>query len=61
VEIGAAAAEFDCGFQDYDGRGAIDIVVTIDQDSFFALNSRIETIDSRFHSSHQVWRVKVGE
>ena len=50
VKVGRAAAQFDGGFEDDDGGGAIDIVVAVDQDAFLALNRRLEAIDGGFHA-----------
>ena len=38
VEVGGAATELNCGFEDYDRGRAVDVVVAVNQDAFFALD-----------------------
>ena len=52
VEVGGAAAQFNSGFEDDDGRGAIDVVIAVDQDAFFALDGGVEAVYGGFHAGH---------
>ena len=61
MEVGRAPAEFNRGFKNHDGGGAVDVVITVDQNVFLALDGRIEPVDGSFHSGHQVGRVQMGE
>ena len=56
VEIRRASAEFDRGFQDHDGGGAIDVVVAIDENSLFAFDGalRVGRLPYSFPSSTKV-------
>ena len=60
VEVRRSATELDRSLQDDDRHGAVDVVVAIDQDGFFAFNGGIETIDSGAQAGHLFWRVKMG-
>ena len=61
VEVGCAAAKLDRGLQDNDGHGAVDVVVAVDQDGFFAFDGGVEAVDRSGESSHSSRIVKMGE
>ena len=52
VEVGSAAAKFNRCFQDDDRGSAVDVVVAVDENSLFALDRGLQTIDSGFHPGH---------
>src|SRR5947209_876692 len=59
VELGSAAAQFNRGLQNNDGGGPVDVIVTVDENSFLPLDSSIQTVDSGFHAAHQVRGVQM--
>src|SRR5262245_57597057 len=42
-------------------RSTVHIVITIDEDLFFPVDSRFDTLDSLFHVAHELWSVQVLE
>ena len=61
VELRGAAAEFDHGFQDDDGGGAVDVVVAVDEDVFFLGDGGLQALDGGLHAEHQVRRMQMRE
>src|SRR5437867_1840084 len=61
VKIRCAAAKFNRSFENYDGGGAVNVVIAVNEDSLLALDCGVEPIHGRFHSSHQIWRMQLGE
>src|SRR5271170_2562241 len=61
VELGSTAAKFDRRFQNDDGGGAVDVIVAIDENAFFALDGGVDAINGSFHAQHQIGRMKLSE
>ncbi len=59
VVLDLAAAELERGLQDDDGRGAVDVVVAIDEDGFAAFDGSLQALDGRAQTGHQVGRVEI--
>src|ERR1700682_1345017 len=53
MEVGSTAAEFDGGLENDNRCGAVNIVVAVNQDAFFALNGRFQSINCGLHAGHQ--------
>ena len=52
VEVGGAAAEFNCGLQNNDRHGAICVVVAVDEHGFFTLDGGIDAINRGAQARH---------
>ena len=61
VKIGSASAEFDGSFQDDDRHGAIDVVIAVDEDGFFGLDSCVEAVDGGAQAQHILGCVQMIE
>ena len=61
VEIGRAAAQFDRSLQNDDCHGAVDVIVAVDQDGFFAFDGGVDAIDGGAQAGHPFRSVKMGE
>src|SRR6185437_8359065 len=61
VKIGCSSAQLNRGFKNYDGRGAVHVVVAIDQNSFLALDCSFNAVERYFHSGQQIRRMEIGE
>src|SRR5581483_5336662 len=61
MEISHATAEFDGCLQDYYSRGAIHIVVAINQDLLTVDNGSVQTFDGFAHAQHEIWRAKLRQ
>src|SRR5580700_2566880 len=61
VEVGSAAAQLDCSLEDDDGSGAVHVIITVDEDAFFAFDGGVDAVNSSLHARHEVGRVKMGE
>ena len=61
VEVGGAAAEFDGGFQNDDGHGAVDVVVAVDENGIFAFDGGVDAIDGGAQTGHLLGCVKMGD
>ena len=54
MEIGSAPTKFYRRLQNHDGGGAIDVVIAVDEDAFFALDGSIKAVDGSSHTVHQI-------
>ena len=61
VEVGAAAAQLDRGFQNDDGGGAVHVVVAVDEDLLAVGDGAAQALGGLVHAEHQVRRVQVIE
>ena len=61
MEVRNASAKFYCGFENYDGGGAIHVVVAIDQNWLFTLDGRFDAFNCCFHATHQIRRMQLGK
>ncbi len=61
VEVGGSAAEFDCSLKNDDGHGAIDVIVSVDQDRIFAFDGRVDTADGAAQAGHVLGQMEVRE
>jgi hypothetical protein len=59
MEISSASAQLNCRFQNYDSSGTVHVVVAVNEDSLFALDRCIQTLDRGFHAGHQIRRVEM--
>ena len=59
VEVGGAAAEFNCGLQDNDRHGAVHVVVAVDEDGLFALDRGIDAVNSGAQAGHALGSVQM--
>src|SRR5215471_18027918 len=58
VEVSRPTAELDCSLENHHRRGAVDVVVSVDEESFFPLDSGGDALDCSPQPSHEVWRMK---
>ena len=61
VEIASTSAEFDSCLQDNDGHGAVNVVVAINENWFFAVDGGVNAIHSGLQTCHQERRVQMRE
>src|SRR5450432_596810 len=61
VKVGSAAAEFNCSLENDDGKGAIDIVIAVNQHAFFAFDRGGEPVDGGFHALHEIWGMEMSD
>ena len=57
MEVGSAVAQLNCRFQNHNRGCAINVVVSINQNSFFVLDRGVQPLDGGFHAGHKVGRV----
>ncbi len=57
MEIRRASAKLNRSFENDDRGGPIDVIVAVDEDSLFALDSRVEAVDCGLHPAHGVRRM----
>src|SRR5258708_2574851 len=58
MEVGGSAAKLDCCLQDHHGGGAVDIVVTVDQNEFAVCDGGAHALHRFGHAAQQVLRIK---
>ena len=61
MKLNDASADLDRRFQNDDRRCAVDVVVTVNQDGFFALDGSADSFDCRTHAEHGIRRMKISQ
>ena len=59
MELGAATQNLDGTFEDHSCRGAIDVVIAVDENALGRRNCTLNTRDRFAHALHQIWRMKM--
>ena len=59
MKVGRSAAKLDGGLQNDDRRGAVDVVVAVNQDFLFALDGRFQAVDGGAEAGHPLGKVKM--
>ena len=61
VVVDLAATDLQGRLEDYDGGGAVNVVVAINEDGLAALNGGSQTLDGGTQAGHEVGRMQVRE
>ena len=60
MEANRAAEHLDCGLEQHNGGGAVDVVVAVEEDWFAARDGGLNAFDCGRHAQHQKRIVKLG-